>query len=74
MQDVLELIAANLPVERLHALERALETLRDCSKEAMANAREGGKPRAEDFCRGAYQASSHQLRTVKLILMKREGD
>jgi hypothetical protein len=74
MQDVLELIAEQLSVERLHALRRALETLRDCSKEAMGTYREAGKVKSSELCRGAYQASSHQLLTVDRTLMKKEGD
>ena len=73
MKDALELIAEYLPVERLHALRRAVETLRDCAKDAMINARQAGDDRISRICRGAYTATCHQLKTVERVLMTKEG-
>jgi hypothetical protein len=74
MEDFITLIAKHLPVERLHQLQRALETMRDCAKEAMANAREAGHDHASKVCLGAYQATCHQIRTLEKIIMTQEGD
>lgn len=74
MKDFVEIISEALPVERLHQLRRALETLRDCAKEAMAITREQGQTRSSVLCRGAYRATCRQLNTIERVLRTREGD
>ena len=74
MKDFIALIAEHLSPERLHQLQRGLETMRDCAKEAMANARDADNKPASLICRGAYQATCHQLKTLERIMMTKEGD
>jgi hypothetical protein len=74
MKDFITLIAEHLPVDRLHQMNRALETMRDCAKEAMSNARDAGNDHAARVCRGAYQATCHQLGSLQKALMTKEGD
>jgi len=74
MKDFITLIAEHLSPERVHQLQRALTTLRDCAKEAMTNARNAGNDHASKVCRGAYQATCHQLKTLEKIIMTQEGD
>jgi hypothetical protein len=74
MKDFITLIAEHLSNERLHQLQRSLETMRDCAKEAMANARAAGNDHASRVCRGAYQATCHQLGSLQKALMTKEGD
>ncbi len=74
MLELINLIAEHVPSERLYQLERALITLRDCAKEAMVNSRKAKSPMATAICRGAYQSTSHQLRTLQEILKSKEGD
>lgn len=74
MKDFITLIAEHLSPDRLHQLQRALGTMRDCAKEAMANARKADNDYASKVCRGAYQATCRQLKTLERIMMTKEGD
>jgi hypothetical protein len=74
MKDFITLIAEHLKPERLHQMERALSTMRDCAKEAMANARTAGNDRASEICLGAYQATCRQLKSLEQVLKTKEGD
>ena len=74
MKDFITLIAEHLPPERLHQMRRSLETMRDCAKEAMTDARNSGNDHVSKVCRGAYQATLHQLKTLERIMLTKEGD
>ncbi len=74
MKDFITLIAEHLSPERLHQLRRSMETMRDCAKEAMANARNANNDYASKICRGAYQATCHQLKTLEWVMLTKEGD
>ncbi len=74
MKDFITLVAEHLSPERLHQMQRALETMRDCAKEAMASYREADNERASIICRGAYQATCHQLKTLEWVMSAKEGD
>ena len=74
MKDFIEIIADYLSVDRLHQMQRAVETLRDCAKEAMTNARNAGNDTASKICQTAYQGSTRQLTVLKRVIMTKEGD
>ena len=74
MKDFITLVTEYISPERLHQLQRALEIMRDCAKEAMTNARNDDSERASIICRGAYQATCHQLKTLERIMLTKEGD
>jgi hypothetical protein len=74
MKDFIEIIADHLSAERLNQMSRAVETLRDCAKEAMSNARAAGNDVASKICQTAYQGSTRQLSVLKRVIMTKEGD
>lgn len=74
MKDFITLITEHLSPDQLHQLQRALETMRDCAKAAMAHARKASNTYATDVFRSAYQATSSQLGTLRKVLMTKEGD
>ena len=68
MKTILELVAQYLQPDTQARLERALETIRDCAKEAMTNARIVNDRDTSEMCRKAYQAVCHQLILLRKVI------